>query len=184
VIGCARLRREPWPEWRETRGAAIAGVFFLGLANGAIMLAERTVPSGFAALIAATTPLVLAVMERFRREGERPGTATNAGLLMGFGGAAVLLLPALTGQTAAGNPADVALLLAAPFFWAYGQTYARSHPMPPGLLMSAGIQALAVIRQSVCTSGTSWDDAALAGTAGRIEGDPLPPFLERFATEV
>lgn len=142
LIGLARLRKEPWPDAVQWKGAAIAGLFFLGFANSAIMVAERTVPSGFAALIAATTPLVLAAMERFRRDGERPGLVGNLGLVLGFCGAAVLLMPAMSGQTSAGAPNDIAILLLAPFFWAYGQTYARRNAMPAGLLMGSGIQAL------------------------------------------
>ncbi len=143
LVGLGRLRGEPWPgvaaEWR---GAAIAGILMLGLANGAVTLAERTVPSGVAALIAASTPLILAVIERVRRDGERSGHSGNAGLALGFGGVAILLWPGLTGSTAFGEPIDLAILLVAPLCWAAGTAFAKRHLLPAGLLVGAGLQTL------------------------------------------
>src|SRR5439155_1352061 len=42
---------------RELQGAAVVGILMLSVANGLVVLAERTVPSGVAALIVASIPL-------------------------------------------------------------------------------------------------------------------------------
>jgi len=142
LIGLGKLRGEPWPGAIEWKGAAIAGILMLGLANGAVTLAERTVPSGVAALIAATTPLLLFMIERFRADGERAGKGGTAGLLVGFAGVAVLLWPALAGSTRFGLGSDLAILMVAPVCWAAGTAFGRRHALPAGLLVSAGGQTL------------------------------------------
>src|ERR1700689_1634455 len=47
-----------WPSWAQWRGCAIVGVLLL-VANGAVGIGEKTVPSGLAALLVATVPLWL-----------------------------------------------------------------------------------------------------------------------------
>ncbi|WP_238161344.1 EamA family transporter [Kribbella antibiotica] len=42
---------------REAFGAAVVGLLLLAFGNGAVAIAEQTVPSGLAALLVAATPL-------------------------------------------------------------------------------------------------------------------------------
>src|SRR5205807_1304752 len=46
---------------RELGGAAVVGILMLCVANGLVVLAERTVPSGVAALIVASIPLCIVI---------------------------------------------------------------------------------------------------------------------------
>src|SRR3989442_412663 len=72
---------------REAVGAATVGILLLALGNGAVAIAEQTVPSGLAALLVAAIPLWLMLLRV--GGGERPRAMTWVGVLIGFGGAAL-----------------------------------------------------------------------------------------------
>jgi drug/metabolite transporter (DMT)-like permease len=155
LIALGKLLREPWPTVVQWRGSAIAGILLLGLANGGVTLSERSVPSGIAALIAAATPLTLMIIERLRPDGERPGKIGYLGLLVGFSGVAVLLGPAFAGSTMLGSLGDLALLFGAQVCWALGTSFSSRSPVPTGLFVGSGAQALvAGLFHSVATAIT------------------------------
>ncbi len=143
LVALGRMRGEVWPAAAQLRGAIVAGLLFLGVANSAAALAMRTVPSGFAALMGATMPLLLAFWEWRMADGERPGRAVMAGLALGTAGAAVLLGPAMAGSHSLGEPGDLLIMLVGPVCWAVGTVYCRRHPLPAGLFMGSGLQTLA-----------------------------------------
>src|SRR5689334_20867457 len=83
---------------REAFGAAVVGLLLLAFGNGAVAVAEQTVPSGLAALLVAAVPLWLMLLRV--GGGERPRGPTWLGVLIGFAGVAVLALSA-RGDTSA-----------------------------------------------------------------------------------
>ena len=70
--------------------------------NGLVSWAEQTVPSGVAALLLASTPMWMALLDWARPGGVRPAPGVWAGLAVGLGGIAVLVGPA----GASGAPVD------------------------------------------------------------------------------
>jgi drug/metabolite transporter (DMT)-like permease len=70
--------------------AAIVGIALVAGGNGLVVLAERTIPSGIAALIIALVPLWMALVDRVLLR-HRVGGLTVLGLVLGFGGAALLI---------------------------------------------------------------------------------------------
>jgi drug/metabolite transporter (DMT)-like permease len=127
--------------WKST---AIVGTLLLLGGNGLVGLAEKTVPSGIAALMISTSPFWLVLFESLRARGNKPTWLSILGLTIGFGGVFILIGPAeLTGST--GQKFDtfgVILLLCAPFLWSLGSIYARGADMPKSTLMSTGMQML------------------------------------------
>src|SRR5215210_4492833 len=84
----ARRREHVRPTPRQWRDAAISGGLLLLGGTGAVALAEQTVDSGVVALLVGAMPLWLALFDR------KPlGTASLAGLALGFGGVALLVSP-------------------------------------------------------------------------------------------
>jgi hypothetical protein len=65
---------------RELLGAAIVGTLLLAVANGLVNVAERTVPSGVAALIVASIPLWIVVYRKVA--GEHVGRDLLAGVFI------------------------------------------------------------------------------------------------------
>ena len=126
--------------WKAT---AIVGTLLLLGGNGLVSLAERTVPSGIAALMIATSPFWLVLFEAFRSGGVKPTWQSILGLVVGFGGVFLLIGPAsITGAHEPIEPFGAILLLIAPVLWAMGSIYAKGADMPSSGLLSTGMQML------------------------------------------
>jgi len=92
-----RLTRAEWA------GCAVFGLLLPAGGNGLVTVAERDVPSALAALIIASVPLWVALWRAATRE--RMDRVALAGVLAGFAGVAVLLVPGNRpdGATTAGS---------------------------------------------------------------------------------
>src|SRR5438045_3350354 len=73
--------------WRST--AIVGGLLLLG-GNGLVTWAEQWVPSGMTALVLASTPVWIAMLEWLVYRGERPTTGVWIGLACGVMGIAIL----------------------------------------------------------------------------------------------
>jgi drug/metabolite transporter (DMT)-like permease len=118
--GALRLSRA------ELRGSAFVGVALLLGGNGLVMLGERDVPSGLAALIIAVVPLWVVVLRLLF--GERIRFGTLIGVAVGFAGVAVLVVP--RGVTGSVPPLGMLLLIAAAASWAIGTYYSQRVALP------------------------------------------------------
>ncbi|HEX6140213.1 MAG TPA: EamA family transporter [Candidatus Limnocylindria bacterium] len=132
-----RLERPRLVEWRT---ALIVGALLLLGGNGMVMVAERTVPSGIAAVIIATVPIWMSVFDALLTR-RRPSLLAIGGLLVGVVGVAILLLP--TDGVATIDPFGIALLVVATVSWAAGSLYARHGPLPRNDLLGTGMEQFA-----------------------------------------
>ena len=69
-------RAHGWPSRRQWLDYALVGVLLLAVGNALVMWSERTIPSGIAALIVATVPLWMLLLDGLRPGGE-PWTAAG-----------------------------------------------------------------------------------------------------------
>src|SRR5215472_392725 len=94
ILFCgARLLGVEAPKRKQWVPSAITGALLLLVGNGGLVLAERRVPSGVAALAIATEPLWIVVLDWLRPGGKRPTRNVSIGLIIGFVGALVLIGP-------------------------------------------------------------------------------------------
>ena len=157
--GALRLSRAEW------FGAGFVGLALLLGGNGLVMLGERDVPSGLAALIIAVVPLFVVLMRRVF--GERVASGTYVGVLGGFVGMAVLIVPhGLSGET---NVVAMLMLVGASLSWAIGSYFSTRLTLPRDPLASTGAQML-VGGTSLAIVGT------LAGEWGLVQ-------VDRFSTD-
>lgn len=131
----SRLRVRP----RQVASAALVVVFLLLGGNGMVAVAERDVPSGLAALVIAAVPLWVVTLRWLGRD--RPAAVTLLGVVLGFPGLVLLLLPA--GRPAGVPLGGVALVLLASFLWAVGSYAGSRLPMPPDALAASAIEMVA-----------------------------------------
>lgn len=134
--GAARVERINW------RAAAIIGGLLLLGGNGAVVLAERSVPSGLVALLIATEPLMIVLFDWARPGGARPGARISLGLILGLVGMIVLIGPVGIADGNQVSLAGAALLILATSSWAAGSLYAARTKVADSPLMAAAMQML------------------------------------------
>ncbi len=139
LIAWAARRAARWPTAREWRHAAIVGVLLLG-ANGTVAWSEQRVPSGTAALLVATVPLWMVLIDWLRPRGLHPGRGVLVGLSLGLAGLATLVGPAAWGGRGGVNPVGAAALVLGSLSWAAGSVVAQQLPKPPVPLLAVGMQ--------------------------------------------
>lgn len=129
---------------REWLLLTLIGFFMVGVGNVAVVWAEHYVPSGFAALMVATAPLWMALLEALRPGGIRLSIRAAAGLVIGFAGVALLVAPELRGL-AYGSffLLGVVVLQLGSIGWNIGSILGKYH-LPRGIppLTSAALQML------------------------------------------
>jgi drug/metabolite transporter (DMT)-like permease len=112
-----RLTKEEWIV------LSVSGLALWWGGNGLVAIAEMTVPSGYAALIIACTPIWVAIIESILDK-KRPSVFLVISLLIGVAGIAVLNWPAII----AGNLNDLKglfLLIIAGLSWGAGSIYQK-----------------------------------------------------------
>ncbi|MAQ94386.1 MAG: EamA family transporter [Rhodothermaceae bacterium] len=126
------------PQWRT---AVVVGACLLLGGNGGVTWAEQFVPSGVAALIVASTPMWMVLLDAVRlRAWPRP--AVIAGLALGLVGIWLLVGPSDLGSDPV-DPVGALAVGAAAFFWAVGSIYQRGAPKAEATLLNVGMQMLA-----------------------------------------
>lgn len=113
------------PTASHWRMSFITGFLLLFVGNGGVCIAERTVPSGVTALLVATVSLWMVLVDWLRPRGTRPVPQVIAGLILGFGGLALLVGPKNLGGSGRVDPLGVGILLIASLAWASGSVYSK-----------------------------------------------------------
>lgn len=166
LYGWARARsaaRPRLPEWR--RAAVIGGLLLLG-GNGLVTLAERTVPSGLTALLIATEPLMIVMLDWWRPGGVRPLGKVAVGLVLGLLGMVILIGPAGIGGSNAIDPFGAGLVILASLSWASGSLYTARSALEASPCWAQGCRCLRAAR---CCSLQDWSGA-------KRPSSPLPMF--------
>ena len=125
------------------RLVAIGGLLLVG-GNGGLAWAEQYVPTGFAALIIAVTPIWFLVLETFVFRGDRMSRRGLMGLAMGIVGIAILVWPKITHRDALGimqMVGSVSLLFSS-LSWAVGSVLSRKWQMKVDPLVATGWEML------------------------------------------
>jgi len=144
LLGIAMLRGESLPR-RASQWAheALTGILLVPLAISAVVWAEHFISSGLAALLAATLPLWMALLERFLIRSERLTPRRIAGLIAGFCGVAAVVAPAITKPSAEGGL--IFGTLAMQFYalmWNLGTLRAKYRPSGASAAVAPALQML------------------------------------------
>jgi drug/metabolite transporter (DMT)-like permease len=122
----------------------IHGLCSFGVSYSLVYWAEQWVPSGLAAVLFATFPLFVALLAHWALPGERLRPQAGVGLVLGFGGVALVFSEDLAALGGPQVPFAGAVMLLSPFASAVAQVAvkrwgAASHPVP----LNAGAMVLA-----------------------------------------
>src|SRR4051812_11544432 len=122
---------------RQFAWAAFCGTALAAGGNGLVMVAEKSIASGVAALIIAMVPLWVVLMRR--ASGERVAPVTLVGVVFGFAGVALLLLPGGGGHS---EPLGFFLVLGASLSWATGSFASSRVELPSNPFLSTALQMI------------------------------------------
>lgn len=126
----------------QLRSTAVLGLGIIGVWGAASSLAQRYLPSGIAALVAASIPLWVVVLRR--TDGDRPSRLTTVGVGIGMGGVVLMLLPGGIVPVGGASPAAVLLwslvILGASMSWAYFSWRSRTFEVPANSLVTTAYQ--------------------------------------------
>ncbi|MFP4482304.1 MAG: EamA family transporter [Thermovirgaceae bacterium] len=127
-------------QWRD---AFITGGLVVMLGNGNVVWGEQFIPSSLAALLVATVPLWIVVLNWLLFRAARPTLAEAAGVILGFSGVALLIGFTKTSASEAFHPFGIAIVLFAAVSWATGSLYSRHAHTPSSPLLAVSLQMLA-----------------------------------------
>ena len=130
-----------WAHWRR---AFLVGALLLLCGNGGVTWAEKYIASGLAALLVATEPLWV-VMLNWILTGKRPNAKVFLGVLIGLAGVALLVGDGLRQGSGASVMSFVGTgaVIAATLAWASGSVYANRNPIKATTTLTSGMQMLA-----------------------------------------
>jgi drug/metabolite transporter (DMT)-like permease len=132
-----RLRR--LPSLRELASAAVLGTLLLVLGNGLITVAERRVDSYVAALLACSSPIVVALFDRLLLR-IRLTLVRVLGVAVGFAGVALLLYDGRSLASSFDLP--VLVCIVGVLFWGFATSLGHRFPVHGDNTVNSGIQML------------------------------------------
>jgi drug/metabolite transporter (DMT)-like permease len=128
--------RSTWPS------LAMLGLLMIGIGNGGVVWAEQTIPSGLTAVLVAAVPFWMVGVERFMPRRQPITLRQLAGLIVGFAGIIVLVLPELRLEGGGTFLKGVAAAQFACLGWAIGSSYARRRGRDENVIAAAAIEML------------------------------------------
>ncbi len=142
LYGWMRLRGAPPPSRTEWASATLLGALIFLVDYGCLFWAEQRVPSGIAAVVLATIPVFITLLEISFLHTQRLTVRLGLALLAGLCGVAVLTVPSFSFGEVPINRAGALALLVASFTWSVATILTRRLTLPSSKPMSAAAQML------------------------------------------
>ena len=138
-----RMRGVPSPSLKQWKNSALIGCLLMVGGTGLVMWAVQEIPSGIAALVVATMPLWMTLIDWLFYNGPRPTTRIVVGFGLGFIGINFLMRPdqVFNGRFDLHLPSMIALFLA-PIFWSIGSLQSRRIELPKNVFMATALESL------------------------------------------
>ncbi len=157
--------KDPLPPRAECRSAAIVGILLMGVASGCLAWAVQWIDSGIAALISASAPLWIILIDAVRPRGRMPSRWALAGTAVGFGGLVLLLSPGLYTRTSNSGWLAGGIMVVSAMAWAMGSLFSRDARMPRSPIMGTSISLLAAGTGLLAVALVSGELGQLAASA-------------------
>jgi drug/metabolite transporter (DMT)-like permease len=143
LYGWLRLKGTPPPTRRQWAGATLLGTLIFLVDYGCLFWAEQRVPSGIAAVVLATIPVFITLLEIIFLRTQRLTVRLGFALLLGLCGVAVLTGQSFSFGEVPINRAGALALLVASFTWSVATILTRRLSLPDSKPMSAAAQMIA-----------------------------------------
>src|SRR5262249_22632894 len=118
--------------------AAIGGVLFFVGCHGTLAYAQQTIPSGIAAIVLATIPFWVLLIDFLSSSGDRPNPYALTALMPGFLGVAIVAWQDVNSGRISLIP--LLALLASALSWSVGTVLSRRAPAEVSSMLVSGMQ--------------------------------------------
>ena len=142
LYGWMRLNGAPSPTGRQWAGATLLGTLIFLVDYGCLFWAEQRVPSGIAAVVLATIPVFITLLEIIFLRTQRLTVRLGFALLLGLCGVAVLTGQSFSFGEVPINRAGALALIVASFTWSVATILTRRLPLPESKPTSAAAQMI------------------------------------------
>lgn len=128
LIWCL-IRGEKLWDWQQFKAAAVTGLLLLLVGNGAVIWAEKTLPSSLVAVLISSAPLWFVLVDKPKWKENFTNRNTIMGLLIGFVGIILLfseqVSKAIASPETAGIITGLIIVLVGCMSWAGGSIYSK-----------------------------------------------------------
>jgi drug/metabolite transporter (DMT)-like permease len=136
------IKGERLPDKKVLLKMFITGLFLIFGANVLVSYAEKTIPSGLAALICSFLPFYILIINWVSGNKEKTSLLSTIGLIIGVLGMLVIFYDNLVDILNGNYLAGIILILLANMSWAYGTIYSKKAEFKTHPLFSSGLQML------------------------------------------
>jgi drug/metabolite transporter (DMT)-like permease len=157
LLAFCRYKRQQLPNRRSLQRISISGIIMLSIGTGSVFWVEQYIPSGLSAIIVATLPLWLVLIDRRQWNFHFRNPWIIAGILIGFAGV-LLLFGDKNIFHLGGDPLiiiSVFVLMAGTMCWAMGSIYSKYAKVEGAPAIRAAIQMTAAGLFSLLLSGVT-----------------------------
>ncbi|MFQ3575433.1 MAG: EamA family transporter [Cytophagales bacterium] len=143
MIIWAFLSKHKFPSIEQIKNTSVVGFFLLVIGNALVLWSNYFLnSSGVVAVLVATTPFWLTLLEWLWFKSERPKLMVWIGVFLGLLG--VYLLSDTTNLKTLGSSSHIGIgmVILGTFSWSFGTLYAKVNNMPESSFFSSGFQML------------------------------------------
>jgi Permeases of the drug/metabolite transporter (DMT) superfamily len=153
----------------QMKSAAISGLLMLFVGNGAVVWAEKSLPSSLVAVLVSAAPIWFVALDKRNWKANFSSRSTIIGLIVGFLGVFLLFSEQTVKALTAGNSLQVfglVILIIGSISWAAGSLYSKYKSSGSGITSTAWqmlAAGLAFLPGSVITnewSGFAWSQVS------------------------
>ncbi len=149
-LAILKFRGYSFPQKSDFKHIVVVGLLLLGVGNGMVVLAEKWVPSGLAALLMTTVPFVIVIVESVIFKKRKLNAFIISGILIGFLGVLIILGSNVNELLNEENKLGVIFIFIGLTAWGSGSVYSKYNKLSVHPFMGAAFQMLfAGIFQSI-----------------------------------
>lgn len=173
LLGWCAWNQERLFDWQQLKPALITGLLLLFVGNGAVIWAEKTMPSSLVAVFVSSAPLWFILIDFPKWKENLASTGTLVGLSIGFIGVILLFweqaAAVMNGSLGTASLAGLIVLLIGSISWAGGSIYSKYKSRGSATVSSAWQMLAAAMAFSIGSmisgEGKGFDWSAVSGKA-------------------
>ncbi len=136
------VKKEKFPSWNVLRIQAFRGFLLITCGNGLVSWAEVFVPSGLAAIICSTMPVMVILINLTINRSEVPNWIIALGVVTGLSGILLVFSEYLSDFANPSYRMGIILIFIATFTWAIGSILTKKKNYDTNPFLNAGMQML------------------------------------------